>query len=244
MDSALHIGLIGDLNPEVTAHRAIPEALRLAGQALGREVRWTWVETEPLGGAADAVTRLRCFHGLWCVPASPYRNTEGALEAIRFAREHRVPFLGTCGGFQHAILEDARNVLGWSDASHAERAPEGGRWVVTPLRCALVEVKATVKLVPGSRLAAAYGQLQVEEGYRCRYGLAPEAKEAIVAAGMRVAAVDEEGEVRALELPAHPFFVTMLFQPERAALEQRIPPPASKFVEAAAELARRRAEAV
>jgi len=67
--------------------------------------------------------RAAGFDGFWCVPASPYRDIDGALRAIRFAREQRRPFLGTCGGFQHAVLEYARNVLGWADAEHGELAP-------------------------------------------------------------------------------------------------------------------------
>lgn len=63
---------------------------------------------------------------------------EGALIAIRYARENSIPFLGTCGGFQHAILEYARNVLGWSDAAHAE-TDTTGRMVIAPLTCSLVE---------------------------------------------------------------------------------------------------------
>jgi Glutamine amidotransferase class-I len=79
----------------------------------------------------------------------------GALLAIRYAREHRVPFLGTCGGFQHAVLEYARDVLGWADAEHAETAPGASRAVISPLACALVEALGTIRLVPGTRIAPA-----------------------------------------------------------------------------------------
>src|SRR5262245_39920952 len=116
----MRIGLIGDHDPAVTAHRAIPRALELAAERLGVTVETEWIPTEEI----ENEERVSAFDGLWCVPASPYRSTEGALRAIRFAREQGRPFLGTCGGFQHALLEYARDVLGWSDAEHGELSPE------------------------------------------------------------------------------------------------------------------------
>ena len=109
---ALQIGLIGDRNDDLVAHRAIPLALGMAADACGVEIELLWVSTEQVGDGAA----LAEFDGLWCVPASPYRSMEGALTAIQVARERHVPFLGTCGGFQHAAIEYARSVLGWTDA--------------------------------------------------------------------------------------------------------------------------------
>src|SRR5688572_30632912 len=105
----VRVAIVGDYQPSVVAHRAIPEALRLAGLGDERFV-WDWVETADL--AADPSEQIASFHGLWCVPASPYSNPNGVLQAIRFVRETGRPFLGTCGGFQHAILEYARSVWG------------------------------------------------------------------------------------------------------------------------------------
>src|SRR5690606_14919504 len=118
--------------------------------------------------------RVGDFDALWCVPGSPYRSMDGALRAIRAARESGRPFLGTCAGFQHAVIEYARNVLGWADAEHAESAPEASRRVVTPLACSLVEERRRVRFAPRSRLANAYGETEAEEGYHCRFGLNPE----------------------------------------------------------------------
>ncbi|APR76466.1 CTP synthase [Minicystis rosea] len=226
------IGLIGDFDATVPAHQAIPIALRLAGEALALPIEASWVPTEEIRDAA----RVSGYDGLWCVPASPYRSMEGALSAIRFAREHGRPFLGTCGGFQHAILELARNVLGWADAEHGETAPGAARAVITPLVCALVEVKGGVHLQPGSRIAAAYGCEEIEARYRCRYGLNPEFEAAIVSGSLRVGARDASGDIRAVELDGHPFFVATLFQPERAALEGLCPPIVTAFVRAVAEV--------
>jgi CTP synthase (UTP-ammonia lyase) len=223
-----NIGLIGDYNPEVPAHRAIPVALKLAGEALGVEPAFQWVATETV---ADS-TLLSGFDGFWCVPASPYRSMHGALLAIRYARENGIPFLGTCGGFQHAVVEYARNVLGWADADHAETAPFAKRLVVSPLQCSLVEATQRLKLVPGSRLAAAYGALEAIEEYRCRYGLNPEFQAELLSGPLQVSARDENGDVRAIELSPHPFYVATLFQPERAALKGKLPPLVEAFVHA------------
>src|SRR5436305_12424662 len=122
MTDTVRIGLIGDFNPEVKAHIAIPQALTLASRHVGCDVVAEWLPTPSL--ESETEQRLSGFDGLWIVPASPYESMEGALLAIRFAREHGVPFLGTCGGFQHALLEYARNVLHLSGADHAESNPE------------------------------------------------------------------------------------------------------------------------
>ncbi len=98
-----------------------------------------------------------------------------------------------------------------------------------------------VRLLPGSRLAAAYGTEEIVEGYHCRYGLNPAFRAAMVSEGrLRVAAEDSRGEVRALEQDGHSFFVATLFQPERAALAGRLPPPVAAFVRAIADHAETR----
>jgi CTP synthase (UTP-ammonia lyase) len=230
MAAALTVGLVGDRDFSITAHRAIPEALALAAQALGLQVRPVWLFTETLLDARE----VDGFDALWCVPGSPYRSMAGALRAIRFAREQAVPFLGTCGGFQHAVIEYARHVLGWADADHAETAPDAPRPVIHALECALVEAVEVLRPVPHSRIARAYGDGAFQEGYRCRFGLNPAFVEALVAGPLRAAALGPQGDVRAVELDGHPFFVATLFQPERAALEGRVPPLVQALLRAAA----------
>ena len=225
------VALVGNHDATVTAHRAIPLALSLAAEAAGVRLDWQWIPTEEI----TSERRIESFDGVWCVPASPYRSMDGALCAIRFARESERPFLGTCGGFQHAIVEFARSVLGWSDAEHAESAPGAGRAVVAPLACSLVEKRGVVRLHEGSRIAAAYGAYEVEEGYHCSYGLNPAFRAALTAGPLRVTAEDDAGGVRAVELEAHPFYVATLFQPERAALQGHAPPIVAAFVRAASE---------
>ncbi|QBC43087.1 CTP synthase C-terminal region-related (seleno)protein [Iodobacter fluviatilis] len=222
----LKIGLIGDFNPEVAAHQAIPVALELAAQALDIEIKSVWLPTADITHTAQ----LQQFAGLWCVPGSPYQNMESALLAIRYAREQHIPFLGTCGGFQHAVIEYARNALGWADADHAETAPNAKRTVIAPLECSLVEVNANVCFIAGSKLAQAYQGLPSTEGYRCRYGLNPEFQAALTAGPLRATAIDEAGDIRGIELDNHPFFVATLFQPERKALTGLCPPLVKAFL--------------
>lgn len=230
MTTTARIGLIGDYDPTVPAHAAIPLALRLAGDHAAVRVESGWIPTD----AIVDPSLLSGFGGIWCVPASPYRSMAGALTAIRFARESRRPFLGTCGGFQHAVIEYARHVLGWADAEHAETNPASRRRVIAPLACELVEVVGTVRLRAGSLIASCYGRPEASEGYRCRYGLNPDFQAALLSGPLRACAEDPGGEVRAVELEGHPFFVATLFQPERAALDGRTPPLVAAFVRASA----------
>ena len=230
MATPTRIGLIGDHDATVLAHQAIPIALQLAEKALALAVAFEWVPTAEI----LQPSRVANFDGLWCVPASPYRRMEGALLAIQFAREHGRPFLGTCGGFQHAIIEYARNVLGWADAEHAETAPDSIRPVIAPLACALVEATDAVHFRPGSRIAAAYGCERTSEGYQCRYGLNPKFQATLLSGPLRAGAHDAAGEIRAVELDGHPFFLATLFQPERAALKGQLPPLAAAFVRVSA----------
>ena len=223
------IALVGDRSANVRAHGRIPVIIDALLRREGVALDPYWIAT-PEAEECD----LTGFDAIWAAPGSPYASADGAIAAVRAAREQRIPFLGTCGGFQHAILEYARSVLGWTDAEHAETAPHGARLVVAPLACALVEVHGAVRFRPGSRLAAAYGAPAAVEGYHCRYGLDPELRAALTAGPLRVAAEDEAGDVRAVELDGPPFFVATLFQPERAALAGHVPPIVEAFVRAAA----------
>src|SRR6266496_897398 len=137
----VRIGLIGEYSPDVVAHKAIPLALGMASELAERPVEFDWLRTDTLAGGFVDVEQ---YDGLWCVPASPYASIEGALNTIWYARESGTPFLGTCGGFQHALIQYARNVLGIQEADHAESNPDASVLFVTPLTCALRGVKGIV----------------------------------------------------------------------------------------------------
>jgi CTP synthase len=226
--NTLRIALVGDYNPDVLAHQAIPLAIDDAAAVLDITADYDWLATTELTSPEDLVG----YDAIWLVPASPYKNAQAAFIAARYARENSVPFLGTCGGFQHALIEYARHVLGWQDAAHAETDTEG-RMVIAPLTCSLVEVSDAIELRANTLIAKAYGQEEIEEGYHCNYGVSPEFAQELEKGDMRVTGWDAQGEIRAVELVTHPFFVATLFQHERAALAGRPAPLVHALLRAA-----------
>jgi len=206
---SIRIGLIGDFNEQQRAHAAIPRAL----QATSDGLEIVWIPTESVGDSQS----LSEFDGFWCVPGMPYRSPEGAMRAIRHARITRTPFLGTSAGFQYAILEYARDVLGLSQADHQKTNPKSAMPLISPLGCALAGVKARVRFIDGSRLRRAYGVPESIEEYHCSFGLNGRFRRLIDGRALCVAALDDQHEIRAIELDQHPFFVATLFQPEMRA---------------------------
>jgi CTP synthase (UTP-ammonia lyase) len=227
---SISIALVGDYSERVIAHTAIPLALKLASTALDAKVDWSWIETTAIRNDAN---NLAEFTAIWVVPGSPYKNMDGALTAIRFARETRRPFLGTCGGFQHALIEYARNVCGINDAMHAETDPNGNSLVVTSLLCSLVGKNGHISFTLGSQLYTIFKGQETNEEYHCNYGLNPEWKTRLEKAGIHFTGFDTEDQVRAFELHTHPFFIGTLFQPERSALRGEQHPLIKAFIEAA-----------
>ena len=205
------IGIIGDRDPRNPTHMATERAFRDLPEPLAFE----WVPTDSL--PADPAMRLAPFSGLLISPGSPYRSMEGALSAIHHARRTGLPTLGTCGGFQHMVVEFARNVLGIADADHAETSPDAPRLAVTPLTCSLVGQSQPVRILPGTLAAAIYGCDLSVEPFFCNYGLNPEFRPKLEAAGLKVSGLGEDGTVRILELEGHPFFLANLFVPQARA---------------------------
>jgi len=202
------IGIVGDRDPGNRTHQATEAALG----HLDRPAEFEWVPTEAVG--PDAQARLGRYQGLIIAPGSPYRSMEGALEAIRHARERRVPVLGTCGGFQHMVVEFARNVLGLQDADHAETNPAAPRLAVIPLTCSLAGQSHPVRVVPGTQAAALYGVETTVEPFYCSYGLNPDYRAQLEARGLVVSGFGEDGRERILELRGHPFFLGTLYVPQ------------------------------
>ena len=219
--------LIGDRSPAVIAHEAIPKAIALTGLP----ARAQWLATRDIT-SIDSVARCNA-QAIWCVPGSPYDNMEGALLAIRFAREQGIPFLGTCGGFQHAVIEFARNVIGLRDADHAESNPNAEAAVIGKLVCPLVNQSEVIDLLAGTKLQTIYGTTQTTEAYQCSYGLNPAFVAQLRAGGMQFSASSADGGMRAFELPNHPFFIGTLFQPERSARRGEAHPLIREFLLAA-----------
>ena len=202
------VGIVGDRDPDLHVHRFTEAALGHVADP----VPFEWIATEELASAPPA--RLARYTAFLVSPGSPYRSMEGALAAIRHARERRVPILGTCGGFQHMVLEFARDVLGVADAEHEETAPDAPHRVVTALACSLAGQDHPVRHRPGSRVATLCAAEETVEPFFCRFGINPAYRPALEASGLRVTSLDLEGEPRVVELAGHAFFLATLYVPQ------------------------------
>jgi CTP synthase (UTP-ammonia lyase) len=207
----ISIALVGDRSPAVRAHSRIAAILDGLREQEQIDLDAFWI---PTPDATDPAA-LRGFAGIWLVPGSPYRSEEGAIVAARTARTERIPFLGTCGGFQHAMLEFARDVCGLTAARHAENSADTGPdALITELSCSLAGHEGAINLAAGSRIEGLLGTTRTIERYHCSYGVAAGYLDVLTAHGMVFSGHDDSGEVRAAELPEHPFFLATLFQPE------------------------------
>jgi CTP synthase (UTP-ammonia lyase) len=222
------IALIGDRSPHVMAHDRIPSALAHATPNPDAIDPYWVASTE-----ARAMPDLTAFDGIWIVPGSPYADRDGVLFAIRTARTAGVPLLGTCGGFQHTVLEYARNVLGL-DVDHAED-PAGAAAgpIIVPLACSLLGEESDIVVAAGTRAAAILGAGPRTERFFCAYGLDEHYRSALSEAGLVFSASDSTGAVRMLELPGHPFFLGALYQPELSCDGSWVHPLIRAFVTAA-----------
>lgn len=214
MTTPARLVIIGDHDPTMYTHLAIDAALTHVREQGEHALEWRWIATPML--ASDVAAHLAQVDAVWIAPGSPYANMEGALSAIRYAREASLPLLAVCGGFQHAVVEYARNVAGIRDADHAESNPAAATHVIAPLSCSLVDKAAPVFLDPGCRTASIYGRWRIVERYHCNYGLNSSYRSALQDAGLKIVGEDDHGDARVLELPNHPFFVATLFQPQLA----------------------------
>ena len=175
---------------------------------------------------------LKDATGVWCAPGSPYENTAGALLAIRHARLTRKALLGTCGGFQHALMEFAQNVLE-HEAGHQELDPVARNPLSMKLTCSLVEVKGRVIATEPKRFADLLGGSESIEEFHCNYGCNSGLAGIFHGTDLVFVAHDELHQVRAFRLEHHPFFVGTLFQPERRALGGSLHPLVAAFLRAA-----------
>ncbi|MEP6835071.1 MAG: hypothetical protein ABJB74_16915 [Gemmatimonas sp.] len=212
MKRSLRVVIVGDDHPVIQGYTEICEALQHASRLLALEVETQWLPTSAL--ETDTKRQLGSYDALWCGPWGPYENGSGALQAIKFARESRVPFLGTCAGFQHAVIEFSRTVLGLDRAEHAESNSLGGLNVINALPEPLLERTSAVALDPVSRTARIYRRTISAEKYRCAFGLNPAYLAQVHGAGLRVTGVNETGVAAIVELTSHPFFFGTLFLPE------------------------------
>ncbi len=231
MRDTVTVGIIGDYDPKYKLHNATNDSLSHASKELSIPIIVKWISTDSLIDSAKE--KLREFDALWCAPGSPYKSFEGALNGIQFARTQDLPFLGTCGGFQHVIIEYARNVLGVKDADHEENNTDASILFVRRLTCSPFGQTMKVMLEASSMSYTIYGKPGINETYQCNFGLNPEFKEAIECGGMRVAGLDEQGEVRIIELPSKRFYVATLFVPQLSSSFEHPHPLVVSYLKAA-----------
>ena len=226
----IKIALLGDQSDEVIAHRAIPPALQLAARQLSVECSSEWIHTTKINQS-----NLSEYSGIRCVPASPYADPLQMIEAIQYARESKLPMLGTCGGYQHAVMEFAQNVLGHSDAGNTEDNSDTKMPLINAMFCSLREKPGQIRFKNPSRLYSIYQKELIEEQYNCGFGVNIEYLHLFDDSDMVFTGFDNDSDPRAFELNNHPFFIGTAYQPERSALKQENHPLITGFVKAANE---------
>ena len=237
------IAVVGKYTELVDAYKSVQESLIHGGIANDVGVEMHWLSSDLFPDPATAQRMLQGFHGLLVPGGFGVRGIEGMVQAIRAARETRLPFFGICLGMQVAIIEFARNVAGLDDSNSSEFAPECHHPVV-----ALMEAQQKVtdmggtmrlgaypcRLAKGSRAAEAYGSSEVSERHRHRYEVANAYRDQFVEKGMRLSGLSPDGQlVEMIELAEHPWFVGCQFHPELQSRPTRPHPLFAGFIAAA-----------
>ena len=223
------IALVGKYITIRDAYKSIYEALQHAGMAKDCKVKVVPIEAEEL-----SLRELRGIDGILVPGGFGSRGVEGKIAAIKYAREHKVPFLGICLGMQCTVIEYARDVLGWEDANSTEFdgntshpvidlmeeqrgiTQKGGTMRLGAYPCVLKKGTLAAKLYRSS-LAASRSSLTISERHRHRYEFAynSDGRAALVAAGLEVSGLSPDGKlVEIVELPGHPYFIACQFHPE------------------------------
>ncbi|HZP62256.1 MAG TPA: hypothetical protein VFB28_02485 [Terriglobales bacterium] len=240
MADVVRIAILGDYDPKSPTLPAIEKSLQHASATLSQSFYSEWIPTISLTDQRAEKT-LESFDGIWAAPGSPYQSFDGMLKGIEFARRRDWPFLGTCGGFQYALIECARNVLGLKDADSAENNSASKNIIITPVACAVANggkpklsgAIPEIRLRPGSYLQSFYRQDTVTEEFFCNFEVNKEYEWAAIEAGFPVVARGPKGEIRAIESPTHRFFVATLFQPQLSSKPNKPHPLVLAFLQAA-----------
>lgn len=217
------IGLVGKYVELQDAYKSISEAFVHAGAELRCKVHVKYIHSEYLNDE-NVSENLSGLTGILVAPGFGTRGIEGKICAVKYAREHRVPFLGICLGMQCAVVEFARNVLGYADAHSVEIAPTTTHPVID-----MMEEQKTIsnmggtmrlgaypcQLEPGSKSYQIYGNALISERHRHRYEFNNVYLDAFKAAGMVPAGINPDTHlVEIVEIPSHPFFIGVQFHPE------------------------------
>ncbi len=238
------IALVGKYTRLHDAYLSVVEALNHAGTANDAIVEIQWVDSETLT-AENAADVLSDCQGILIPGGFGDRGIAGMLHAIRFTREYNIPFFGICLGMQMAVVEFARNVMGWKDADSAEFSENPTRNVIDlmPEQEHITEKGGTMRLgrypcvlTENSRSRILYGEAEIYERHRHRYEFNNAFREELNAAGLSFAGLSPDGKlVEIVEIPDHPWFVGVQFHPEFKSRPDRPHPLFFGFVKAALE---------
>lgn len=208
-----NIAIIGDYNVSNSTHLATNDALEHMRTFLQVDIQFDWVATDRIKNEFLEITKN--YDGFLISPGSPYKDMSAVLKIICYARENKVPTLGTCGGFQHMVIEFARNVMGITDAQHAEEDPYASTLVINPLSCSLYGQKLEIKIIEkNSKTFSIIGSDRLVENYYCNFGLNPIYQQQLHDGGLRITGSDSQKEARIIELDDHPFYIGTLFVPQ------------------------------
>jgi len=241
--------LVGKYMDQRDSYMSHYEAFTHAGAELDTKVKFLRMEAEDIG-KPECRCMLEEADGILIPGGFGTRGTEGKIEAIKFARENRIPFLGVCLGFQLANVEFARNVLGMHDANSTEFDPHTSHPVIDllPEQKNVTKKGATMRLgaqqvmiEEGSRASKLYGSLEVMERHRHRYEVNPTYIDRFQEKGLKYTGRSPDGEkMEILELEGHPFFVGSQFHPEFRSRPKKPAPLHFGLVKAALEHSRRK----
>jgi CTP synthase len=238
----VRIAIVGKYVNLHDAYLSVIEALKHGGFAHGAVVELEWISSDDLAGGAVG-SALGGADGILVPGGFGVRGVEGKIEAIRFAREREIPFLGICLGLQCAVIEFARNVCGLAGANSSEFDPASPHPVIDllPGQKNVTELGGSMRLgaqpchlVPGTRAAAAYDDAPVvRERHRHRFEVNPAYHELLQEGGMVLSGRSSDDLVEIVELPGHPFFLAGQFHPELRSRPTRPHPLFRDFVGAA-----------
>ena len=238
----VQIGLIGKYVELKDAYKSISEAFIHAGVSNETQVELSWIHSESLN-SENISSELSALDGILVAPGFGARGIDGKIEAVRFARENNIPFLGICLGMQIAVIEFARNVLGHSDAHSTEMDEKTSAAVIS-----LMEEQKRIsnfggtmrlgayrcQLTDNSKTAMAYQKNTISERHRHRYEfnnqfLSEFEEKGMIASGKN----PETGLVEVMEIPSHQWFVGVQFHPEYKSTVDSPHPLFVAFVQAA-----------
>ena len=241
-ERTVRIALVGKYVEIKDAYLSIAEALEHAGIANGVRVNIERIDSSQVT-QANAHDVLSKADGILVPGGFGSRGHEGQLEAIRYARENKVPYFGICYGLQWAVVEFARHVCGWPKAHSTEVEPETEKPVIThmPDQRAVEQMGGSMRLgafacrlKEGTKAHAAYGVTEIKERHRHRFEVSNLYRPELEAAGLVISGINPERDlVEVVELPDHPWFVACQYHPEFLSRPYRAHPLFREFIAAA-----------